>query len=243
MPVGDSTITAGDTIAYAVTARDQYGNAIATNGGINILTPGSTTAEIVEGSPLLFGGTATVNFNVTDTVSGAFSVRVENTGNQAVIGQSGLVTVTPAAADHIVLFSGVTDSITVGSTRLLQVALEDVYTNRISGSSVTFTRTTSGTGYFITPGNADTVVTTDANGVAAALYTASDNISFMTDSIRTQIGVLVDSLFGLPLRTGAVVYYTLIPAADSTFAAGDTLDYIVTVGISSVMPQKIMGLF
>jgi hypothetical protein len=140
-----------------------------------------------------------------------------NTENTNAKGESGLITVAVAAADHFTVLSS-SDTIRVGSNRLLQVRLEDAFNNVISNANVTFERF-HGNGYFGTLNNADTVVTTNTNGIAEALYTASDSIKFVDDSIRVSFNTVADTIV-LPLKAGAVAYYEFIPEEDQSTTAG-----------------------
>ena len=150
-------------------------------------------------------------------------MQVTNDNDSNVNGESGLVTVNGAAADHFVKLSSET-AITVGTDRLLQVRLEDAYGNDLSGESVTFTRI-RGTGTF-SNGLSSISVTTDVNGVAEATYTASTSVSFGSDSIDVTSGSVATN-YVLPLQAGAVTHYTFNPSADQTIAAGGSVNYTV----------------
>ena len=80
------------------------------------------------------------------------------------------------------------DSINVGGQRLLQYGLEDTYGNRLKDSTVTYTRI-EGNGLF-SNGLAAISPLTNTGGVAEALYTASDNLSFVTDRIVIAYGTI-----------------------------------------------------
>jgi len=223
-PAGDSTVTAGDVISYTLTAKDQYGNTVANNGEVTLSAQGSSTAQFSAG-PYTFGGTGTLNFTVTDTVAGSFTVVATNTSNSEIKGQSGLVTVNPAAAANLVVLSS-QSAITVGTERLQRVALEDTYGNRLgSGNSITFTRT-QGTGTF-SNGLDNISDATDNNGVAEANYTASTSTSPGSDIIRASFSSLFVDIT-LPLQAAPVSYYTFTPAGDSTVTAGDVISYTLT---------------
>jgi hypothetical protein len=224
-PAGDQNTTAGTGVAFTLAARDAFGNAVANTQSVNLTTPGSTTAEFNVTSPLDFGGASTVNFTVTDTVVGSFTVRAVNTGNNSVNGESGLITVSPAGEDHFVILSS-TAPITVSAERLLQVRLEDQYNNVISGAGVTFTRI-QGDGYFGTPGTDNVLRTTNANGIAEALYTASSSTSFGSDQIEVNFN-LVDTTIVLSLQAGAISYYEFVPAGDQNTTAGTGVAFTLT---------------
>ena len=73
-PSADSTITVGDSLAYTVTARDQFGNAIGNDGGLNLIRQGSSTAGFSPG-PYNFNGADTLTFRVSDSTAGSFTVQ------------------------------------------------------------------------------------------------------------------------------------------------------------------------
>ncbi|HHJ52576.1 MAG TPA: hypothetical protein ENJ89_05235, partial [Caldithrix abyssi] len=137
-PADSQNTTAGTGISYTITAYDQYGNAVANTDVINLSTPGSSTAWFDVGSSVSFGGSSSVSVVVTDTVAGSFTARAEKSGDSSVNGESGVITVSAASADHFTIVSS-QDSIEVGTQRNQQVRLLDQYGNTISGVDVTFT--------------------------------------------------------------------------------------------------------
>jgi len=221
-PTGVNTIVAGDSIAYTLIARDQYGNRVTNSDSVTLSAVGSSTAGFSPG-PYEFSSDS-INFRASDTTTGSFTIRTDNIDNSAITGSSGLITVLPGDATSIIQLSS-SDSINVGGERLLQYALEDSFGNRLSDSLMIFSRF-NGNGTF--DNDLDTTnVRTNASGIAQANYTASDNFSFVTDSIEINYGSLFDTL-SLPLRSSLVSYYTLSPSIDSIIAAGDSITYTVT---------------
>ncbi|MBD3223116.1 MAG: hypothetical protein GF313_00190, partial [Caldithrix sp.] len=224
-PAGDQAINAGDSLDYTLTAYDEFDNEVTSQDTVILSASGSSTAAFISNDTLVFQNAATLNFAVTDTMQGDFTVKVRKQNATGVTGESGLITVNTAAADHLVILSS-QDSIRVGNERLLQVAVEDVYTNRIAAASVTFQRI-QGNGVF-SDNELDNISTTsNANGEASALYTASDSTGFGEDHIRVTTAA-VDDTIRLPLQTGPVSYYALSPSGDQAITAGDTLDYTLT---------------
>jgi len=173
-PSGDSTIVAGDSIAYTLRSFDQFDNAVANSDTVSLTAVGSSTAGFSPG-PFEFGGTDNLTFRVSDTTAGSFTVRADNINNPAISGSSGLITILAGDVTSIIQLSSA-DSINVGGERLLQYALEDVYGNRLSDSLVTFTRF-NGNGLF-SNGSSTIDTLTNASGIAQANYTASDVFSF-----------------------------------------------------------------
>ncbi len=223
-PSGDQTITAGGSVNYTVTAKDQYGNGVVNSDNVTVSTPGSSTATVSPSSALSFSNDSTLSFSVSDNTVGSFSVQVTNDNDSNVNGESGLVTVDASGADHFVKLSSET-TITVGTDRLLQVRLEDAYGNDLSGESVTFTRV-RGSGTF-SNGLSSISVTTDADGIAQATYTASTSVSYVSDSIDVASGSVATN-YVLPLQAGAVTHYTFNPSTDQTITAGGSVSYTIT---------------
>ncbi len=223
-PTGDQSIQAGGSISYTVTARDQYGNGVLNSDDIIVSTPGSSTATVSPSTTLNFSNDSTLTFTVSDTIAGSFTVHVEKSTDSDVNGESGLVTVSAAAADHLTKLSSEA-SITVGTDRLLQVRLEDTYGNDLANANVTFTRV-RGSGTF-SNGLSSITVTTDDNGVAQATYTASTELWYVSDSIDVVSGS-VSTQYVLPLQAGQVSYYTLSPSGNQTITAGGSISYTAT---------------
>ncbi|HGY56630.1 MAG TPA: hypothetical protein ENK44_13050 [Caldithrix abyssi] len=223
-PANDTSMTAGGSLSYTITARDQSGTAVANSDSIILTTPGSTTAWFTEGTRLGFAGNSSVTVTVHDTIKGQFSIRAENKTNSGVNGESGLITVNPAAQDHFTISSASTADIEVGSERMLQVTLFDVYNNAISDSTVTFTRL-SGNGGF--SGSSAKNDTTDISGLAQALYTASTKISYGKDSVEVASGAVKDTIV-MTLQAGQVSSYAFSPSGSQSIQAGGSVAYTIT---------------
>ena len=201
-PSSDQTIQAGGSVGYVITARDQYGNGVLNSETIDLSTPGSSTAWFTgDITSISFSNDSTVSVTVNDTTSGEFTVRVANTGDGAINGQSGTITVNPAAADHFVITSTSEDTLVVGSNRLLQVYLQDAYSNPIVNATITFTRF-QGSGLF---DNSSFTIddATNTNGLAEAAYTASTDVGFVDDRIEVVFGAVRDTI-DIPLKTGTL---------------------------------------
>ncbi|MEJ2052544.1 MAG: hypothetical protein P8X42_01375, partial [Calditrichaceae bacterium] len=224
-PSANQATTAGTGIAYTLTARDEFDNAVVNSDDVTLSTPGSSTATFNTGTSINFSGSSTVNFTATDNTAGTFAIRAVNDSDPTVNGESGVITVNPDVEDHFVIVSS-TAPITVGNERLLQVRLEDQYNNIIPSASVTFS-TVLGSGYFGTPGNTTSAQTTGSNGVAEALYTASSSTVSVNDQIEVTINA-VTSTITLPLQAGAVAYYEFTPSADQNTTAGSGIAYTLT---------------
>jgi hypothetical protein len=82
----------GGVSYYTFIAYDQYNNRVATSDSVTLTAVGSVTAGFSPG-PYLFGGVDSLNFRVSDTTSGSFTVRADNIDNPAITGSSGLITI------------------------------------------------------------------------------------------------------------------------------------------------------
>ncbi len=224
-PATDQTIQAGQNLQYVLTALDPFGNPVPNNDSVNLTAVGSNTAFFNRTNPIPFNGQDTIHFTVSDTVVGDFTVRAEKSTDANIDGESGLITVNPAAPGRLVILSS-QSAITVGTSRLLQVALEDAYGNRHRDSLLVFQRLT-GNGTFAN-GLDSAHVKTNAAGIAEVTYTASTTTQHGNDSIRVSWrGTVVDTII-MPLRPGAVSYYSFAPATSQVTTAGSSLNFTIT---------------
>ena len=224
-PATNVTLTAGSSQTFVITAYDQYGNTVKNNGSINVTVVGGDSATLNRTNPISFGGNDTVQVRVTDTYVEDFTLRAENTSDNTVNGESGLITVQPAAPDHFVILSSQAN-ITVGTTRLLQVKLVDAYGNP-HPDSLTIYQRFNGNGTFAN-GLDSAHVTNNASGIAEVEYTASTLTSFTADSIQVSWSNTVLDTIVLPLQPDAVSYYDFNPATDQTTTAGTAVNFTVT---------------
>ncbi len=145
--------------------------------------------------------------------------RLDSIGIQDATADPGwTVTVTPANPHHFVKLSAETP-LTVGTTRAIQVRLEDEFNNTIDGSTITFTRTSSGNGYFGTPGNSTTTAVTAGGGVASATYTASTQVNSSPDVIHVSIGS-VSTTFTLPLVPDDADHFVVLGGTENPMEVG-----------------------
>ncbi len=224
-PSTNINLTAGSSQLFVITAYDQYGNTVKNTGSINVTVVGGDSAKLNRINPISFNGNDTVQVRVTDNYVEDFTLRAENTADNTINGESGLITVQPAAPDHFVILSS-QSAITVGTSRLLQVKLVDAYGNP-HPDSLTLYQRFNGNGTFAN--GLDTAqVTTDANGVAEVEYTASTLTSYTADSIQVSWNNTVLDTIVLPLQADAVSYYDFNPSTDQTTTAGTAVNFTVT---------------
>jgi hypothetical protein len=222
-PSGDSTIAAGDSIAYTITAYDQYGNTVANNETVTLDAVGSSTAELSPG-PYDFAGSDTVAFWVSDTLTGSFTVQADRNGVPPISVQSGLISITADTINlGITKVTSDTTGITAGSSLTLLAQITDAFSNPVSDDSVRFI-VRSGSGNF--SGSDSIGVASNAIlGIAGATFTTG--ITAGTNIVTAlRIDDRADSVqFSVVTVSGGVSYYSLTPAGDSTIVAGDSITY------------------
>ncbi|RMI19696.1 MAG: hypothetical protein D6681_02835, partial [Calditrichaeota bacterium] len=223
-PANDTTVTANTTIAFTVTALDEFGNPVANNDSLLLSATSANVIFLPSSKKAFFRGGTTASFTVRDTVAENFTVVAVNADDNTLRINSGVVTVTPEVANRFTILSS-TGPITVGTDRTLRVKLTDVYGNAISGSNVTFQRVSGGNGNF--SGSVSATVATDAGGIAEATYTASTLISFVGDTLQVSSGAVVDTII-LPLVAGAVASYEFSPGTAQTTTAGVGVTFTLT---------------
>ena len=224
VPAGDSTIQAGQSIAFTVTAYDRYGNARPNSGSIYLSVLGSSSAVLTPGDTLAFAGGSSVNFSVRDTVAGEFRIKGTQVGNSVVSGESGLITVTTAVPAVLSALSSLSDSLIVGVRTTLQVKLKDSYGNAISGGNVKFKRISVGNGNFQSTGSDSVVVATGSNGVASTEYLLSTLTSYTADTIQASYAGVDTLTFVFNLLPDSISYYTIADTSGSyRYTAGDTI--------------------
>ncbi|NOX87447.1 MAG: hypothetical protein GXO77_00340, partial [Calditrichaeota bacterium] len=204
-PSSDQSITAGGSVSYTVTARDQFGNGVVNSDNVTLSTPGSSTATISPSASLSFGNDSTLSFSVQDTVTGSFTVRVAKTDNSNIKGESGLITVNAGALSYVIIRTEANNggsetgdlNITTDDAVDFYAAGYDQYGNYISDVSVTWSSTgtlepvnATGSKFTFNPeqaGGSGNIVATPSGG-ATADQTGTINVSVgALAEIRIQI--------------------------------------------------------
>ncbi|MCD4693296.1 MAG: hypothetical protein K8R79_10305 [Calditrichales bacterium] len=134
-PSTEQAMAAGDSITFEIKAMDEYGNAVINSDSVIFSASGSAGAFFIPNGRMAFDNDSTLNITVSDTIVGSFTVKAVKKDASGVTGQSGLITINPADGHHFVIISSV-DSITVSTDRLLQAALEDCFSNRLTDSLI-----------------------------------------------------------------------------------------------------------
>ncbi len=102
-PPDAQSVTAGNNQAFTLTARDQFGNGVVNSGDITLSAIGGTSVNFVEGTARNFAGDSVLTVTVNSDLAQSFSVQAVYDLNSQIKGQSGLITVDPDQADHIVV--------------------------------------------------------------------------------------------------------------------------------------------
>ncbi len=240
-PTGVDSFLAGASKTFTLQALDQYNNPVTNTESVNLSAIGSNTVVFSRGTPVAFNNSDTIMFSISDTVVENFRVLAENVLNTNATGLSGIQKIKPAAPASLVTLSS-TAPITVGTSRLLQVRVEDQYGNVHPDSSLKFKKISAGDGTF-SNGLDSIIVLTNTSGVGEATFTASSLTSFVGDTIQVSIGALSTTII-LPLQANAVSSYQFNPATSQTTTAGSgvafTLTAVDTNGNPVVNSQKVV---
>ena len=219
-----STITAGGTVGFTVTALDVDGNIATGYSGTVLFTSTDAQAGLAANSTLTSGAGS---FSATLKTAGSQTVTATDTGNATITGTSPSITVGPGSAASLLVTapSTATDNVAFNFT----VTAKDTYNNTATGFSdtVQFSSTdgsavlpsaaglTSGTGTFSatlkTLGGQTITATDSANGSikgSSGTITVSNTVTIATVSINS-------------LNVGQAASQTLTASGGS----GITVDY------------------
>lgn len=153
-----------------VSIQDAQGNPVGSSATV-VLTPYTDIACTVAGTGTLNGSSVAAALgsasflNLNYTKSGTLYLKASS--GTLTTACSNLVTVTNAAADHLVLMAGDVQNATVATAvgTAPQVRVVDFFGNPVSGVSLTFTVTSGGGSVGASP------VTSNASGLASSSYT------------------------------------------------------------------------
>jgi hypothetical protein len=221
-----ATITAGGSIQFTVTARDQFGNPVANDDSVSISVLGSTTA--VYPSKGYFNNNSSFIFVVTETQSGNFVAKVVNLDNSALSVQSGIITVNPGVPTTITKVSGDSNGIIAGANQILRARVTDINGNAVNGVLVEFL-IVSGGGNF--SGFTTQTVSTGTDGIAQATLTTGKTVGTNLANARIVSSPGVSTQFTVTTVPGPIGYYTVTPA---TFNATVGTDISVAVAAFDV---------
>jgi hypothetical protein len=130
-----TTTTAGSPFDVTVTAQDAFNNTVTSYGGTVHFTS-ADGAAILPADATLTNGTMTFPAGATlfTVGSGTQDITVTDNGGSGATGTD-LVTVTPAAADHLVFTQQPTDTPAGGTISTVMVAVVDLYGNVITSDN------------------------------------------------------------------------------------------------------------
>ena len=131
-PTAGTTVVAGGTFVFSVTAEDAYGNVETSDSALLRFNSSYSVINPVVPNGSLAGGTGSFDATLT-TASKVASILINDSPDQLVATLSA-ITVTPAAASQL-LVSASPSSLTAGSTTSVSVTAEDQYTNVVTGFS------------------------------------------------------------------------------------------------------------
>ncbi len=219
---------AGDTLLVEIIAKDEFGHPHNNYLSYSLDTTGSSTVQIISSLVRAFNGTAKDTITIVDTTAGSFNLSATLT-NKALVSDNKNITILHADIKYLKLLTS-TSSISVGSSRLIKVALEDTFLNRIPDSLLTF-EALSGNGKFSS--NLQTItIPTNSIGVAKDFYTASTLLSYVADTIRVStISGISDTLI-LPLKSETINKFIFTNITPQPFYT-DSIIYIEVAAIDT----------
>ncbi len=189
-----TTITAGGTVNFSVTALDAYGNTATGYAGTVKFTSTDTQAALPANSTLTSG---TGSFGATLKTAGSQTITATDTNTLTITGTSGSITVNPGSATKFLVSapSAATTSVAFSFT----VTAQDSYNNTATGyaGTIHFTSSdgaatlpansglTSGTGSFQATLNTNGTQTITATDTVSGITGTSGNITVSTALIIT----------------------------------------------------------
>ncbi len=215
---------AGDSIFVEIIAKDEFGNPHDNYLDYFLTSSGSSSVNIFPSTGRSFNGNARDTILVIDTVAGTFNLTAKLI-NDTLVADSKEISIKPRNIKYLNILSS-TDSIMIGDTRLLQVALEDTFKNRIPDSLITY-EALSGNGKF-SNGLQNIAIITDSIGVAKDLYTASTSLSYKEDTIKVHYNnSIIDTIF-LPLKAAPIAKFELVTLSTIPAITGDSVFIEIT---------------
>lgn len=195
-----STIKAGDSIYIEVSLNDEFGNPAVTSYDFNIDIPDSSSAQLLSLSPLSFNSAAKDTIIIQDTTSESFSLSAELGIDQSV-NASISIEIGPGTPEYFEVLSS-TDSMLIGSTRLIKVDVKDKYLNPIPQTPILF-EVINGNGSFSNNQDSITAIS-NSLGISETLFTADSSMQLGNDSIQfSYLSTVIDTII-IPLKAAPV---------------------------------------
>ncbi len=222
-PDTDVSIAAGANLNVEITAIDEFNNTVSSDDSVNIIIVGSSTVNAPTGER--FSSSSSLTFSVSDSVAGEFSIRVENVLRPELTISSGIITVLPGAADALEMVSGDGETVTAGTSQILQVRVTDGFGNLVPNTDVRF-QVTGGGGNI--GGSNQVDITSDANGLAEVTLTTGPTAGVTNTVLTTLLSGSMDTFtFNVNTTPGQISYFTVVPSGFN-FTAGQTFSVTAT---------------
>jgi hypothetical protein len=234
-----TTIVAGGTVNFSVTALDAYGNTATGYAGTVKFTSSDAKAVLPSPSNLTSG---VGSFGATLETAGTQTVTTTDTVTATITGSTGSVTVTPGTYTQLIVTAPA--AATTGVAFNFTATAEDAYGNTETGNSDSLTFTSSDTAAVITSpknlasGTGSFQATLNTNGtetITATDTTASPNIAGKSSNITVSSALIISTSSLNPLDVGQTPSQVLTASGGS----GNTADYSWTwtaQGGSSIPP-------
>lgn len=214
-----STIKAGDSIYIEVSLMDEFGNPAVTSYDFNIEIPDSSSAQLLSLSPLSFNSASKDTIIIQDTTAESLSLSANLISDQSV-NASIPIEISPGSPVNFNVLSS-SDSMLIGSTRLIQIAVKDKYFNTISETPIFF-EVINGKGSF---SNNQDSVTANSNslGISETLFTADSSLNLGYDSIQVSyLSTVIDTII-IPLKAAPISKIVLNTVNSGPIYDGDTI--------------------
>ncbi|MDR3606704.1 MAG: Ig-like domain-containing protein [Oligoflexia bacterium] len=203
-----SSVIAGSSNGLTVTALDSYGNTATSYTGSVHFTSGDSQAVLPANYTFAGGDNGVHAFTglILKTASTTAQITATDTGSSSITGSESPITVQAASADHLVKLAGDSQSGQAGATlaTAIQVQVQDIYGNPVSGNTVTFT---ASSGASSSPAS----IASDANGKASTSFTLATVVGTSTCTVTGT------SLSGSPSSLTFTENVTPGPAAKLAF--------------------------
>jgi hypothetical protein len=206
-----TTITAGGTVNFTVTAFDAYSNVATGYAGSVTFTSSDTQATLPANSTLASG---TGGFMATLKTAGSKTVTATDTTNIAIVGTSGNITVNPGTATKFLVAAPSTA--TNAAQFSFTVTAQDSYNNIATGYAGTI-HFTSSDGAATLPANSG--LTSGTGSFQATLNTNGTQTITATDTGSPATGTSGT----ITVSNALTIQQTVLPSADDGFSYSFTL--------------------
>ncbi len=213
----DAGGVAGAPLAFTVTAYDAYGNLATGYTGTVVFSSSDSQAALPAASTFTAADAGSHTFSAILKTAGPQTITVKDSVTPAVLGRSGVVTVTPAAATSFTLTGG---GGYIGSPHTVTVTARDAYGNVATSYNGTV---------HITSSDATALLPADGALVAGIGTFQITPMTLGTMSITatdTTNPAITGTETGVLVTPGAAVRYTVSPV--SSALAGTTQSFTVT---------------